>query len=223
MVRGAYEESARWLDEARSLVPPGERAAEIESRIGELAFKRGDVRTGAGSIERAIRMVGGRVPKRPIVLLPMLLGELLVQTLHSVWPAMFVGRRPLEDGANDLLASRFYGRLGYAWWFERGKVATLWTHFRSLNLAERYPPTAELAQAYSEHAPAMMLVPWHRRGVRYAQRSYAIRVQLGDLWGQGQSLHFWGPGSTPDPSTRHRCCACASRWSCSSRPATDGS
>ncbi len=194
MVRGAYEESARWLDEARSLVPSGERAAEIESKIGELAFKRGDVRTGAASIERAIRMVGGRVPRRAIVLLPMLLGELLVQTLHSIWPAMFVGRRPLEDGANDLLASRFYGRLGYAWWFERGKVATLWTHFRSLNLAERYPPTAELAQAYSEHAPAMMLVPWHRRGVRYAQRSHAIRVQLGDLWGQGQSLHFWGAG-----------------------------
>jgi tetratricopeptide (TPR) repeat protein len=194
MVRGAYEESARWLDEARSLVPPGERAAEIESKIGELAFKRGDVRTGAASIERAILMVGGRVPRRAIVLLPMLLGELMVQTLHSVWPAMFVGRRPLEDGANDLLASRFYGRLGYAWWFERGKVATLWTHFRSLNLAERYPPTAELAQAYSEHAPAMMLVPRHRRGVRYAQRSHAIRVELGDLWGQGQSLHFWGAG-----------------------------
>ena len=223
MVRGAYEESARWLDEARSLVPPGERAAEIESKIGELAFKRGDVRTGAASIERALRMVGGRVPRRAIVLLPMLLGELLVQTLHSVWPAMFVGRRPLEEGANDLLGSRFHGRLGYAWWFERGKLATLWTHFRSLNLAERYPPTAELAQAYSEHAPAMMLVPWHRRGVRYAQRSHAIRVQLGDLWGQGQSLHFWGAGlyAASDSNTRRRSCACASRWSCSSRPATE--
>jgi tetratricopeptide (TPR) repeat protein len=40
----------------------------------------------------------------------------------------------------------------------------------------------------------MMLIPWHRRGVRYAQRSYAIRVQQGDQWGQGQSLHFWGAG-----------------------------
>ena len=105
--------------------------------------------------------------------------------LHSLLPAMFVGRRSVDEGANDLLASRFHGRLGYAWWFERGKVATLWTHFRSLNLAERYPPTAELAQAYSEHAPAMMLIPWHRRGVRYAQRSHAIRVQLGDLLGSG--------------------------------------
>src|SRR6266508_6642653 len=40
----------------------------------------------------------------------------------------------------------------------------------------------------------MMLVPWLRRGVRFAQRSHAIRVGLGDLWGQGQSLHFWGAG-----------------------------
>ncbi len=63
-----------------------------------------------------------------------------------------------------------------------------------MNLAERYPPTPEMAQAYSEHAPAMMLLPWHRRGVRFAQRSHEIRVRLGDRWGQGQSLHFWGAG-----------------------------
>ena len=75
-----------------------------------------------------------------------------------------------------------------------GSSLTLWTHLRSLNLAERYPPTPEIAQAYSEHAPAMMLLPWHRRGVRFAQRSHAIRVRLGDRWGQGQSLHFWGAG-----------------------------
>jgi tetratricopeptide (TPR) repeat protein len=194
MVRGSYEGSARWLDEARSLVPPGDHAAEIEGKIGELAFKRGDVRTAADSIERALRMIGHRVPRRTIVLLPLLGGEVVVQMLHSLLPGMFVGRRSVEEGPADLLASRFHGRLGYAWWFERGKVATLWTHLRSLNLAERYPPTAELAQAYSEHAPAMMLIPLHRRGVRYAHRSHAIRVQLGDRWGQGQSLHFWGAG-----------------------------
>jgi tetratricopeptide (TPR) repeat protein len=194
MVRGSYEGSAQWLDEARSLVPPGDHAAEIEGKIGELAFKRGDVRTAADSMERALRMIGRRVPRRTIVLLPLLGRELVVQMLHSLLPAVFVGRRSLEDSATDLLASRFHGRLGYAWWFERGKVATLWTHLRSLNIAERYPPTAELAQAYSEHAPAMMLIPLHRRGVRYAQLSHAIRVRLGDRWGQGQSLHFWGAG-----------------------------
>jgi tetratricopeptide (TPR) repeat protein len=194
MLRGSYEESAQWLGEARSLARDNDRAATIEGKIGELAFKRGDVRTAADATERALRMIGRRVPRRTGILLPMLVKELFVQTLHSMFPAFSVGRRSLEEGQTDLLASRLHSRLGYAWWFERGKIATLWTHFRSLNLAERYPATPELAQAYSEHAPAMMLIPWHRRGVRYAQRSHEIRVQLGDLWGQGQSLHFWGAG-----------------------------
>jgi tetratricopeptide (TPR) repeat protein len=194
MLRGAYEESARWLGEARSLVEARDHVATIEGKLGELAFKRGDVRTAAEATERALRMIGRRVPRRAWFLPPLLLKELAVQMLHSLFPSLFVGRRDLGSGATDLLASRLQSRLGYAWWFERGKIATLWTHFRSLNLAERYPPSPELAQAYSEHAPAMMLIPWHRRGIRYAQRSHAIRVQLGDLWGQGQSLHFWGAG-----------------------------
>ena len=61
-----------------------------------------------------------------------------------------------------------------------------------MNLAERYPPSAELAQAYSEHAPVMTMAPWFGRGIAYAGRSLAIRTELGDLWGQGQSLNFYG-------------------------------
>ena len=96
MLRGSYDGSARWLGEARSLVPPGDHAAEIEGKIGELAFKRGDVRTAADSVERALGMIGRRVPRRGIVLLPLLGCELVVQMLHSLLPAVFVGRRSVE-------------------------------------------------------------------------------------------------------------------------------
>ncbi|HWL91079.1 MAG TPA: AAA family ATPase, partial [Actinomycetota bacterium] len=194
MLRGSYEEAASWLKEARRLVPDGPEAAAIAGKMGELAFKRGDVQTAADAIQQALRMIGRHLPRSRAAVVPLLAWEVLVQAAHSVLPGVFVGRRSPEEGRSDLLASRFHGRLGYAWWFERGKLATLWTHLRSLNLAERYRPTPELAQAYSEHAPAMMLLPWHRRGVRFAQRSHEIRVQLGDRWGQGQSLHFWGAG-----------------------------
>jgi PAS domain-containing protein len=61
-----------------------------------------------------------------------------------------------------------------------------------MNLAERYPPSAELGQAWSEHAPVMTMLPWYRRGIRYAERSLVIRRELGDVWGQGQSLNFTG-------------------------------
>ena len=195
MLRGSYEEAAGWLEEARRFGAGwhgggGDRREARRARLQ--AWRRphrGRGDPGGAPHDRPPRAEepGGRRP-------PSHAWEVLVQAAHSLLPQVFVGRRTSEEGSTDLLASRFYGRLGYAWWFERGKLATLWTHLRSLNLAERYPPTPEMAQAYSEHAPAMMLLPWHRRGVRFAQRSHEIRVRLGDRWGQGQSLHFWGAG-----------------------------
>jgi len=61
-----------------------------------------------------------------------------------------------------------------------------------MNQAERLPVTAELAQAYSEHAPVMTMLPHFARGEDYVRRSLAIRRGFGDVWGEGQSLHFLG-------------------------------
>ena len=36
------------------------------------------------------------------------------------------------------------------------------------------------------------MIPWFSRGIRYVQRSLEIRRELDDLWGQGQSLSFYG-------------------------------
>ncbi len=118
--------------------------------------------------------------------------EVLVQTLHVIFPALFVARRGLDRAGADLLACRLFSRLAYVYWFHRGKIHCMWSHLREMNLAERYPPTAELAQAYSEHAPVMTMLPWFSRGIAYAARSLAIREDRGDVWGQGQSLNFYG-------------------------------
>jgi hypothetical protein len=118
--------------------------------------------------------------------------EGVVQLLHTVWPRRFLARRPAEGGRTDLLAARLYNRLTYAYWFERGRLAVLWTNLKAMNLAEGYPPSPELAQAYSVHAPAMTLLGWYRRGADYAERSLAIRRDLNDVWGQGQTLNFYG-------------------------------
>jgi two-component system sensor kinase len=92
------------------------------------------------------------------------------------------------------LAARLYSRLAYANWFLRGQVATFWAHLNGLNLAERYPPTPELAQACSEHSISVTGLPriLFARGVRYAKRGLEIRRSRGDVWGQGQSLNFYG-------------------------------
>src|SRR5207244_13264080 len=38
----------------------------------------------------------------------------------------------------------------------------------------------------------MSLIAYFSRGIAYAEKSLEIRNRLGDLWGQGQSLHFYG-------------------------------
>ncbi len=253
MLRGRYEQAAEQFKLAFQLARGNVAQAKIECKLGELAFKRGEIGEARERIERALVMLGRIVPRWSITFLVMVLWEVLVQVLHTLLPKLFVGRRKTgggwrvaggasrKGGASfacasglckctslkrkrriraklrlilsrpwslvsffsppatrhsppdfEFLAIRLYSRLAHLYWFHRGTIPSLWAHLRELNLAERYPPTPELAQAYSEEAPGMSLIPYFSRGIAYVEKSLAIRKQLGDLWGQGQSLHYYG-------------------------------
>ncbi|HEY3359799.1 MAG TPA: BREX system ATP-binding domain-containing protein [Polyangia bacterium] len=194
LMRGHYEEARACLEQARALAESAVAQARIEGAIGELAFKRGDAPTAAGALERALRLLGRRVPRGLVAVAAATLLQVLVQVAHTLLPRRLIARRRLEDGEADLLAAHLFSRLAYAYWFVRGQVATFWAHLNELNLAERYPPTRELAQACSEHSISVTGLPhWlFGRGVRYAERGLAIRRARGDVWGQGQSLNFYG-------------------------------
>ena len=144
------------------------------------------------AFEKALRQLGRWVPRNSIVMFVFFLWEALVQGLHTLLPRLLTSRSTRQPSEAELLGCRIFSRLAHGYWFTRSKTHVLWTHLRGMNLAEYYAPTLELAQSYSEHAPAMSLVPWYSRGVAYALKSLAIRVELGDLWGQGQSLHYLG-------------------------------
>lgn len=192
MLRGRYAESARAFEIALALARSELARAEVEGQLGELAFKCGDVRTAGQRIEQALWRLGRRTPRWSIMYLIFLLWEVVIQILHTLLPNRFLARRSLAGAERERLVMRLYSRLAILYWFHRGTVPALWAHLRELNLAECYPPTPELAQAYSEHAPGMSLLGWFRRGIAYAEKSLVIRTRLGDLWGQGRSLHFYG-------------------------------
>jgi len=192
MLRGRYDQAAGQLETALTLAEGDLAQARIEGKLGELTFKRGDVKNAGARIERALRLLRRHVPHWSISFVFLVAWEVLVQTLHTLCPRFFLGRRRRQEHETELLAVRLYSRLAHLYWFHKGTVAALWAHLRGMNLAERYPDTPELAQAYSEHAPGMSLIAYFRRGIAYAEKSLAIRKQLGDLWGQGQSLHFYG-------------------------------
>ncbi|MBI3073524.1 MAG: protein kinase [Deltaproteobacteria bacterium] len=191
-LRGRYDEAELYLKTARTLATSPESRARSAFKLGDLAFKRGDVKLSGVALESALGELGRRVPRSPFALAIRFLWEVVVQTAHTLFPRWFVARRQRSGASRDVLAMRIYSRLAHVYWFQSGKVACLWSHLRGMNLAEVYAPSLELAQSYSEHAPAMTMIPWFRRGRAYVERSFSIRKSLGDAWGQGQSLHFNG-------------------------------
>jgi PAS domain S-box-containing protein len=202
MLQGTYDEAAAQLTSALEHASTVDRRAALMGKLGEVAFKKGDQRLARTHLESAVHELRGRLPRNSVSLMCALIFEVVVQAAHSIAPRLFVGRRKLEGAEREFLVLRLYSRLAYVYWFSAGKVACAWAHLREMNIAERYPPTAELAQAYSEHAPVMTMTPWFKRGLDYVERSLRIRTDLGDLWGQGQSLNFYGV--TLYAASRHR-------------------
>ena len=192
VLQGDYAAAVDRLKDALDLATTRPARAALEGKLGDVAFRRGEPLAARRWLEGALRHLGRWVPRNGPAFLAALLWEVLVQAAHTVFPHVLLHRRRLEGSDEEFLAVRFYSRLAYVYWFHSGKIPCGWAHLREMNLAERYPPTLALAQAYSEHAPVMTMVPRYSRGIAYAKRSLAIRTDLGDLWGQGQSRHFYG-------------------------------
>ena len=192
MLRGRYGEAQQLFEQASRAARGRYACARIRGKQGELAHKRGDMEAATIAFEQALRLLGRYIPRNQMTLNVLLVWEILVQTLHTFVPRWFVARRATSPSETELLGLRLFSRLAHGYWFVRSKSHVLWAHLRGLNLAERYAPTAELAQSYSEHAPAMSLVGLFDRGMAYAQKSLEIRQALNDPWGQGQSLSYYG-------------------------------
>ena len=187
MLDGRYDESERWLETAGQFTKTLIQKANVVFKRGELEFKRGNKEQAVTHFESALDALGYSVPQ---FVMPHLLLEVTKQAALSVFPNKLVGTKGDSYSPEDRLAWRIFSKLAHGYWYTRDKYCTFWAHLRGLNLAERYTPTPELAQAYSEHAPGMSLLPWHGRGIEYADRSLELRKTFGDVWGQGQSRNF---------------------------------
>jgi len=189
MLCGRYQEAEPFFERAIKCADSAALRAEVALKLGELAFKEDQKDKAIELWENALLSLGGKLPSALMV--PFyLVREIAVQALHTLLPRWFVGTITTEPSTDDRLMWRLQSRLTYAYWYVRSKSVVLHLHLRGMNLAERYQPTSELAQFYSEHAPGMSLIPLSQRGIAYGRRSLQIRTEQNDIWGQGQSLHF---------------------------------
>ncbi|MFV2068598.1 MAG: ATP-binding protein, partial [Pirellulales bacterium] len=192
MMRGRYDEAGDLFDTADRLAQGAFAKAEIRSKMGELAFKRGAMYDSAEDYQAALRLLGWYVPQRVWLAGLLLARDVAIQIGHTLAPSLFLHRVKRQPDERERLSLQLLSKFAHSCWYSRSKVYALWAHFRGLNIAERLQPSRELAQAYSEHAPAMTLIGAFRRSIRYAEKSLQMRKDLGDPWGQGQSLVFYG-------------------------------
>jgi signal transduction histidine kinase/CheY-like chemotaxis protein/tetratricopeptide (TPR) repeat protein len=192
MLRGRYGASEELFEEAATLADTPLAEAKTIGMLGELSQQRGDMGHAVDRLEHALITLGHRIPQSTLALLLLVAKEIAVQTLHTLLPVLFVHRRRSKPREVDLLAVRFFSRLAHGYWFTHSRTATVWSHLRSMNLAERYPPTMELARSYSEHAPAMTLVHWLSRGIAYARKALVMCEAFEDPGGAGQAYSYYG-------------------------------
>ncbi|MFG0261850.1 MAG: tetratricopeptide repeat protein, partial [Novipirellula sp. JB048] len=189
LLAGQYNEAEYCLHEALALVDSPFAKARVQQQIGEVLFKRGRFSDAAIQFEQALALTGVRVPGNAITMFAGLVTQSLCQLLHTYLPERWIARHSAMSEI-DCLRLQLLSRLSTVYWFSRHKLWTLSNHLRSLNAAERFTSSATLAAVYSEHGPVMSLLRWFKRAHRYAERSLAIRKSLGDVWGQGQSMHY---------------------------------
>ena len=192
MLRGQYAAAGDLFQKAAQLAEGELAQAQIRSKLGELAFKRGDMELAISHFEAGLGCLGKFVPKRSLIIAFRTLWETAIQSLHTLLPAFFLGRRRRLPNEKERLYVRLLSDLSHASWYSRSLVMAFWAHLREMNYVESFLPTPEMAQAYGEHTVAMPLISLNRRSSRYADRALELRKQSGDLWGQGQALAFYG-------------------------------
>ncbi|MEM6691765.1 MAG: ATP-binding protein [Planctomycetota bacterium] len=188
LLQGKYDKVQPWLDLAETHTQDVFEQACIDSKRGDLEFKCGRKDKATSHLESSLKKLKHPTTRSRVSLFYQLGRELLTQVLHSCVPS--VTQRSPKPSPNETLAIENYGQLAHAYWYTHGPFHTLWAHLRSMNLAERYADSLQLARSYSDHAPAMTMVRWLSRGIEYANRSLEIREQFSDVWGEGQTRNF---------------------------------
>ena len=181
MKRGLHADAAEmFADMARLADNPHAHSISL-GKIGELAFKRGDVRQAIDAFEKALELLGQTVPRRRWRARVRLGWESFVQSLHTSFPWLTGRRRrPNEEVITRWQLLR---RLAMASWFVKHDCFSRWTQLRWMNDCERYPATVELGDVYAAHAVTLAYRRQLGQGLQYAQRSLEIHQRLGNTAG----------------------------------------
>ena len=162
-----------------------ERHAQIELLLGEAHVNKAEYIEGSLHLERGLSILGQAVPKGTFMQVASVLGQVLLQAAHRMLPGFYFGRR--SNQRDTLLAAyRALERLVEVYFMTNKTVLSLYTAFRSLNLAEDAGPSPELARGYSTVGALIGFIPLHGMANNYMRRALEALEGVDDL-----NAHVW--------------------------------
>ena len=190
VLRGNYKEAESAFLEAQQYATSDLQSAQTKGELANLSFRMGDKESSVRDFRAALELIGQPCPSAKWWVYLSVGIEALNQTLHSLFPTLFVHRERREPNPQERLKIRLLSGLAHAYWYSNNPLCTYWAHLRGLNEAERYFDSAELARSYSEHGICASLIPMFGRAAEYGNRSYEMQKKLGDTRGQGHALFY---------------------------------
>ncbi len=188
---GEYEFADREYEKALGLCRDGVARADLIGRMALVSFKRGELETAVEGMERALGLLGVRMPRGRL--------PLLLSTAANA-AALLVGERfsgrvgtATGDGADpvDRLRIALLNKLTFILFFFSIEK-TVAAHIIALRRARSVPPCAESIEALSLHGPAMCSVPAPGRALRASADSVATGRQLGQAGALMVALFYAG-------------------------------
>jgi tetratricopeptide (TPR) repeat protein len=176
--RGAGEKPEATLQPSN--LPTPQRVIRWELKLGEAYVNWVKFAEGRAHLEQGLALLGHALPMGKFNLSLGLLGQVLQQILNRLWPARYIGRQAAESDTL-LEAARAYEGLTAVYYFANETIPSLYTAFRSLNLAEAAGPSPELARGYASVGVIIGFVPLHGLAELYGRRALEMTQQIHNL------------------------------------------
>ncbi|MEW5957938.1 MAG: AAA family ATPase [Chloroflexota bacterium] len=185
----ANEEAIEFFGEALALAdrlratavsPPPQRRGQWEIKLGEAYVNWAKLSEGQAHFERGLALLGYPVPTGAVRLALSLAYQVSRQVICRTWPICRVGQRA-ADKETLLAAARAYEGLTAVYYFANKTLLTLYSAYRSLNLAEEAGPSPQLARGYASVGVINSFIPIHRSAEAYCRRARAMAQQIDNL------------------------------------------
>lgn len=171
------------------------RRAQWERQIGHAYWGLGNLEALCEHVEQALKLHRRPMPDSANALSISILKQVGIQSKHRIYATGAAH----DDQEKLLEIVRAYKLLGQAYFFQNRANPTVYVTLEQLNLAERIPPSAELAEAYANMCLVTGLIPIHKLARTYEKRGLEVAQTLNDSHTVGQvasvvSLYYLGIG-----------------------------